>query len=376
MEWYGRQLVRPTVRLIVVCGFATLLGFGIHSALNLTQMFEITDVLPSDSFVTEFLRKGEEYRGVGPLTIGVYFRDCDHSDPAIRAQMQTYIDELLQTEYFDEQPDYFWLQHFSIFSASPDLAVLPFRQQMAHFLNHSVYGELFRNDISRDNSGNVVASRTFMRMNVDLGDVVDQVSALHTQRKVSENQEINQGRERFAFFTYEGSYKMTEFFTVAIDELIFTTLSGVVSVSLATMAFVPHWSAFLFVCPLISVLYVDLLGVMQWAGLHVNAITYVSMAMSIGILVDFLMHVLFRYFECSGTRVERTIKMLRTMGSSILLGAMSTFLGTIPLMFCSSDIFATVFYCFLGIVTLGVGHGLILLPSLLATIGPEAHLAT
>jgi Niemann-Pick C1 protein len=59
------------------------------------------------------------------------------------------------------------------------------------------------------------------------------------------------------------------------------------------------------------------------------------------------------------------------MGSSILIGGISTFLGILPLAFSSSEIFTTIFLTFLGLVVLGCGHGLILVPVILSTIGPE-----
>jgi len=93
--------------------------------------------------------------------------------------------------------------------------------------------------------------------------------------------------------------------------------------------------------------------------------------MSIGLLVDFVMHILMRYYEVKGTREEKTKEMLRTMGSSILIGGISTFLGTLPLAFASTNIFYIIYITFLGIVTLGMGHGLILLPVVLSTLGPE-----
>ena len=65
---------------------------------------------------------------------------------------------------------------------------------------------------------------------------------------------------------------------------------------------------------------------------------------------------------------------IRTMGTSILLGGISTFLGILPLGFSTSDGFYTIFITFIGLVTLGIGHGLILLPVILSIFGPTVNL--
>ena len=375
MEAYARQLVRPWVRVFVVCAFGVLLGCCLLSASKFEQQFAITDVLPTDSYITEFTHATDLYRDAGPLPSKVYFRDVDHADPEVRQQMRSFLADLGESEYFEDKPELFWMDSFDVFvSFNPALRSLSFNEQMDAFLLNDLFYSLFHLDITRDAEGNVIASRTLMRMKVDLADVEDQVNALMEQRNITASQPINQGRERLAFFTFDGVYNMWEFFSLAVDELIFTTASCVVAVTLVTLLLMPHWTAAFFVLPLVMILYLDLLGVMQWAGLHINAVSFISLVMSVGILVDFLMHCLFRFYECKGNRVEKTVDMLRTMGSSILLGGVTTFLGIVPLMFSSSSLFETVFFCFLGIVTLGIGHGLILLPTLLATFGPEAQL--
>jgi predicted RND superfamily exporter protein len=78
--------------------------------------------------------------------------------------------------------------------------------------------------------------------------------------------------------------------------------------------------------------------------------------------------------ESHGNRKEKVVSMLKTMGSSIFIGGITTFLGTLPLAFSSSSIFNTIFITFLGLVTLGASHGLILLPVILSLIGPEEHI--
>jgi Niemann-Pick C1 protein len=158
---------------------------------------------------------------------------------------------------------------------------------------------------------------------------------------------------------------------VSAKELRFTTIMGIVAVTGVTFLLIPHWTAAIFVLPLISVLYLDLLGVLQWAGIHVNPVSYIALVLSIGLMVDFLMHLLLRFYESTGNRHEKTVETLHTMGAAIFLGALSTFLGTLPLAFSSSEIFVTIFVAFLGLVLLGCAHGLILLPVLLSIVGPQ-----
>merc|ERR1712232_144347 len=170
-------------------------------------------------------------------------------------------------------------------------------------------------------------------------------------------------------------YYIWQFYTESPSELFLTTILGVSAVSIISLVFIPHWSSVLFVAPIISILYVDLLGFLQLCGVAINAVSYISLVMSIGLMVDFLLHILLRFFESQeSTRDAKVKDVLQTMGTSILIGGISTFLGVLPLVFSSSAIFSTIFYCFLGLVVLGVTHGLIFLPVVLSLLGPTVVL--
>jgi len=161
------------------------------------------------------------------------------------------------------------------------------------------------------------------------------------------------------------------FYETCIDELVTTTIGGILTITVVAFLFIPHWTATFIVLPLICVLYIDLLGCMQWAGIKINVVSYISAVMALGLLVDFVMHVLFRYYETSGNREERVREMLQTLGSSVLVGATSTILGTCMLVWSSNIIFITAFYGFVFLVSLGAGHGLIVMPVILMLCGPE-----
>lgn len=165
-----------------------------------------------------------------------------------------------------------------------------------------------------------------------------------------------------------------EFYAIAVEELIFTTISGVIAVCSIGFFFFPHWQAIFFTFPLISMLYINLLGTLQLAGLHVNAVTYVCLVISIGLMVDFIIHVLLRYYESKEqTREAKVHDTLETMGASILVGGISTTLGVLPMSLSTSEIMNTVFISFFVMIVLGVTHGLIFLPVMLSIFGPTTN---
>jgi multidrug efflux pump subunit AcrB len=69
-------------------------------------------------------------------------------------------------------------------------------------------------------------------------------------------------------------YNIWEFYAKSAEELALTTILNVVSVVAVTFLLVPHWTAAPIILPLISILYIDMLGVLQWAGISVNPVSY------------------------------------------------------------------------------------------------------
>lgn len=54
-----------------------------------------------------------------------------------------------------------------------------------------------------------------------------------------------------------------EFYTVSVNELVFTTISGIVVVCSVGFFLIHHWSAVFFLLPMLCMVYVDLLGTLE-----------------------------------------------------------------------------------------------------------------
>ena len=374
---YAKFLLKPWVKAAVVCVFLTFSVLCAFSAAKMRQKFDITELLPKDSFVTSYLNAEKAYSSRKQTSYDIYFRNVNQSDPEIQQQMRDFIKDIVDgMDSILSMPERFWLDDLEDYVGLANLQDLPFDEQVDRFLSVPLINEFYGGQISRNEDGVIIASRVKVDADgLDLSDVKAQINALKQQEDITQRQPINKGRSKPAFYTYSSEYRLWEFYASCVRELSNSAIIGVGTVSLVALLLIPHWSAAPIILPMMCVLYIDMLGVMQWAGVSINAVSFVILAMSVGLLVDFLMHVLLRYYELPGSRHEKMTGTLQTMGSSILLGGITTFLGTCPLVLSSSHVFYTVFIAFLALVVLGVSHGLVLLPVILSTIGTEEQVS-
>ncbi|KAK3010816.1 hypothetical protein RJ639_011500 [Escallonia herrerae] len=90
----------------------------------------------------------------------------------------------------------------------------------------------------------------------------------------------------------------------------------------------------------LAMVVVDLMGVMAILHIQLNAVSVVNLIMSVGIAVEFCVHISHAFSVSHGDRKERAKEALRTMGSSVFSGiTLTKLVGVIVLYFAKSEIF-------------------------------------
>uniref|UniRef100_A0A8C5WIW5 Patched 2 n=1 Tax=Leptobrachium leishanense TaxID=445787 RepID=A0A8C5WIW5_9ANUR len=133
------------------------------------------------------------------------------------------------------------------------------------------------------------------------------------------------------------------------------------------------WTAGIIVF-ILAMMTVELFGIMGLIGIKLSAIPVVILIASVGIGVEFTVHVALGFLTSIGDRNQRSVMALEHMFAPVLDGAISTLLGVLMLAGSEFDFILRYFFAVLTILTiLGLLNGLVLLPVLLSLIGPPAE---
>ena len=373
-------LLKPISKVLVLVSFAGLLITGAFGAAQLDQNFDFRSLTPPDSFVRTYWDSLYTYFEAGQanrhLTSYCYFRDIDVSSPPNQGAMIQYVNELGELDFVEGFPTSFWLSDFFVFSLRKNFESSEvFYDELDTFLSTEPYKTQFAGDVVRDESRRVIASRVEIYFTgIDTTENQNQVNALKQQQAVSAVQPLNAGLDPkdWPLFSFGLVYYAWELYAVIAREVFQGAILGLLAVFIIALVFLQHPLGAFIVTPVVVMVYVNLLGLLYLAGISINTTSCVGLTMSIGLVVDYNMHVVHTFLDTSGiNKNERVKKVMNTMGKSVLLGGLSTLLGVLPLAFSQSEVFRTFFFTYLGIVVVfGATHGLILTPVLLSIIGP------
>ena len=261
MGWYAKQLLRPRVKQFVLALFSGLFVLCFYKTTQLRQAFDVADYVPADSYTKDFFpaRKymmcHSQYIAVQiwepntyPFTsvdqysslkvpMTVYFRNVNQSDPVIQQEMRDFIETLSGLPQIQQPPDFCWVRDLNDYMSGDAIQDLDedekyeaelianairgenrtFNEQLDVALGIPAIRDVFGGDISRDEAGNIIASRCYLFVrHIDLKSIHEQTALLYAQRELTANNQpaITAGNDELSFFSFDEIFYYWELVSV------------------------------------------------------------------------------------------------------------------------------------------------------------------
>merc|ERR1719450_181450 len=171
-------------------------------------------------------------------------------------------------------------------------------------------------------------------------------------------------------FTFSKAYQTWETDAITAQQLqqnIGLAMACIFIVSLVMLASIPVCFIILFA---VSLTLIDIIGFLHFWDINIDFIVCTYTVLSIGLCVDYAVHIGQAFLVQTGSKHEKALGAVSSIGPAVLNGGITTFLALFLTCFSQSYIFVSFFKVFFLTVVFGLFHGLVLLPVILAMAGP------
>ncbi|KAI9201267.1 hypothetical protein LWI28_020944 [Acer negundo] len=218
----------------------------------------------------------------------------------------------------------------------------------------------------------IIQASSFRTYHTPLNKQVDFVNSMKVAREFSSKMSDSLKIEIFPYSVFYMFFEQyLDIWRTALINLAIAVAAVFIVCLVITCSF---WSSAIILLVL-TMIVVDMMGVMAILKIQLNAVSVVNLVMSVGIAVEFCVHISHAFSVSSGDRDQRMKEALSTMGASVFSGiTLTKLVGVIVLCFSRTEVFVVYYFqMYLALVLLGFLHGLVFLPVVLSMFGPPSR---
>mmetsp|Transcript_22970 Transcript_22970/g.34468 ORF Transcript_22970/g.34468 Transcript_22970/m.34468 type:complete len:929 (-) Transcript_22970:474-3260(-) len=365
-----------SVAFVVMLTLASF-GFCVYGTTLLKNEFDLAYFFMDGTRAKEFDDAENKYFGSRPTISCILFTgDFNYADTTNQQKMTRLFDiedgYVAQNQYYLNNSLESWYNRFREFGGLTSIdQTFPsedYYTRLEEFLSSDV-GTQFQEDLVFDDAGKLVATRS-MSLFVTLVSNAEEVDAMLTMRSSVDEADLDEAFPFNAeFIYYEGD-------AVIKDETIKSMLISLAGVFVVTFVLIGNARVASIVLLGVCFSVVDLLGLMHFLDINLNTVSVITLALAIGLTIDFSAHIGLLFVTSVGSKKERVTRALSHLGPALTHSGFTTVIAISILAGARSYVFQVLFKMFVLIILLGMFHGMLVVPVVLYLAGPESMFAS
>lgn len=381
-EVYKKVIFTVPAKIFVIILTLTLTGFSIEAILRLEQRFDPKWFIPDYSSYKQYLNAHEYYYPNEGHTGMIFLGEMDYQQELTNLHNMT---RKLEKEWYIDDVET-WVDAFhgyvksnfghDIYNTST-VSNEKFQTLLSKFLFSPIGGKYQMNFKFSEPftcghpATNITSSHLAFKFAKFTGPE-EHIPAMNHLKSLVRDVPITTGDGYRSVWSKAFSNWVTdEVISLEVERNVELTL---LCVMVCTMVLITNLQMcfWIFMCVLLTL--VNVLGFMQRWGMTVDIVCCIGLELAIGLCVDYAAHVGHTFLTITdGSRQDRALKTITSIGGAVLLGGGATLLSLSLLSMSQVYTFQTFAKIFLLVIIFGLFNGLVFLPVVLSLIGPAGH---
>ena len=370
-ESLGGTLTKPWAKGLVVGVFTAIAIVGFVGCARMKIEADVNDFIPEGSYLKDWLSDSDYYFTKVGDAIALYTNNIQINTAENSKVLRLAVAAFKGDAYVSADATYDWVTAWDADGTRGTVDTAYSYSSLKTWLDGS--GAAYANDVKWVDSSNPASGIYSARVrgnHVKTATSDEKVKSMDSLRATLSGVAGNGDGRVFAYSASWLNYEQYK----TIEEEALRNISSTMAVMVAIIAFLlVNPKAVLVVCLCLCLIIINIIGYMYFWDLNFDSVTIIMLIIALGLSVDYAAHIGRAYLETRGSPDERLKACLNNMGAAVFNGAFSTFLAVAVLGGSQSYVFITFFRQLFLCITLGLSHGLILLPVLMSLVNPKPY---
>uniref|UniRef100_A0AAF5PJG3 SSD domain-containing protein n=5 Tax=Wuchereria bancrofti TaxID=6293 RepID=A0AAF5PJG3_WUCBA len=372
-NYYAPFLACRTIRIIAFILFIIYLLTAVIGIKKLKVGFDVTNLLRTNSSAKKFLELRAEFFNYKMPAIEIaVMKPPDMSQKNDRIRFLKVVEEFENTTCSSgRHTTEFWYFAYKDF-----ISDLGFDAQSWNILQNDkeefeenlqpflLASDKYRYDILLRDNGTIQA----FRLSTQIVDIPKYSSQLVMQCAEQIRSIAKRYETQYNITTYSLLWQLADQLNVIWPQTLQDLFISVVVIIPISLLVIPQPFCALAIALTVGSIALGIMGFMTFWNVNLDAISMITIAMSVGFSVDFAIHITYSYISQTDNQLNDKNGTLETVGWPILQASISILLGILPLATINLYIVKVCFKTVMLIIVFGTVHALLFLPLFLMQI--------
>uniref|UniRef100_A0AAF5RTD2 SSD domain-containing protein n=1 Tax=Wuchereria bancrofti TaxID=6293 RepID=A0AAF5RTD2_WUCBA len=356
---YAQFILRKECAILTCIFYCIYIAVAVVGCLNYSEGLEPENLVTNNHYTSHYFADLKNFWVRGTQLHVAVLHPPNLTDPIQRGKIMAVVQAFENTEYTlgRDGTIFFLLEYLNYLdevNAELENTERIWNTKLLSWLKYTGGSNQWATDIHFNENGTFQAFRFQIAMQ-------NTVSANQHKNAAQKLREIAD-RQPFKIEVFHETFPFADQYIIIVPSTIRSIIISLICMATVAIILVPSLAPCALIIISIISINTGIFGYMTFWGVHLDAVSMISIIMSIGFAVDLSSHITYAFVTATGSSRERVIHALESLGWPIFQGAASTIAGVSVLYTVNAYIILTFFKTIWLTMVIGLLHGLLFIP--------------